>query len=81
MLGPTGTFSHEGKNGSSFTDRIKAAGGRPGPWAENLSTYPTPQDVFSGWRSSAGHNRNMLGSYSRVGIGYQGGYWTAVFSN
>jgi uncharacterized protein YkwD len=81
MRGPTGKFSHEGKNGSSFTDRIQAAGGRPGPWAENISGYSTPQDVVNNWKNSAGHNRNMLGPYCKVGIGYRGSYWTAVFSN
>src|SRR5262249_18190386 len=81
MQGPTGKFSHTGKNGSSFVDRVKAAGGRPGPWGENISGYSTPQEVFNNWKNTAPHTQNRLGPYSKVGIGYKGSYWTAVFSN
>jgi uncharacterized protein YkwD len=77
----TGTFSHTGKNGSSMGDRIQAVGGQPNPSAENIAESSTPQSAFNLWRNSAGHNRNMLGAYRKVGIGYKGGYWTAVFTN
>jgi uncharacterized protein YkwD len=77
----TGTFSHTGKNGSSMLDRIKAAGGRPNAWGENIAKNSTPQAVFNGWKNSADHNRNMLGSFRKVGIGYKEGYWTAVFTD
>jgi uncharacterized protein YkwD len=77
----TGTFSHTGKNGSSMLQRIQAAGGRPNAWAENIAQNSTPKAVFDMWKNSAVHNRNMLGPYRKVGIGYKGDYWTAVFTN
>ena len=78
----TGTFSHTGKNGSSFSDRIEAAGGRPqSASAENIADNSSAQAVFTAWKNSAGHNRNMLGPYSKVGIGYNGRYFTAVFTD
>jgi uncharacterized protein YkwD len=76
-----GTLSHTGKNGSSMLQRIKAAGASPNAWAENIAQNTTPQDVFTMWKNSAIHNQNMLGSYRKVGIGYKGGYWTAVLTN
>jgi uncharacterized protein YkwD len=77
----TGAFSHTGKNGSSFSDRIRSAGGRPTASAENIAEHSTPKAVFESWKKSAGHNRNMLGAYRKVGIGYKGRLWTAVFTN
>jgi len=78
----TGTFSHTGKNGSSFFERIEAAGGpSQGASAENIALNSTAQAVFNAWRNSSGHNRNMLGSYSRIGIGSNGRYFTAVFTD
>jgi uncharacterized protein YkwD len=77
----TGTFSHTGKGGSSFFDRIKAAGGRAGACAENIAQNSGPKAVFDGWKNSAGHNRNMLGPYRKIGLGYKGEYWTAVFTD
>jgi uncharacterized protein YkwD len=79
----TGTLSHTGKNRSSDLDRIKAVGASPNAWAENIArnTTPTPQAIFTQWKNSAGHNRNMLGPYRKVGLGSKGGYWTAVLTN
>jgi uncharacterized protein YkwD len=78
----TGTFSHTGKGGSSMLDRIRAAGGRPtSAYAENIARNSSPQGVFDSWKNSAGHNRNMLGAYTKVGLGRQGDYYTAVFSD
>jgi uncharacterized protein YkwD len=77
----TGAFSHTGKNGSSVSDRIREAGGLPTASAENIADNSTPQAVFESWKKSAGHNRNMLGAYRKVGIGYKGRYWTAVFTD
>jgi uncharacterized protein YkwD len=77
----TGTFSHTGKDGSSFFDRIQAAGGRANASAENIARASTPQAVFDLWKNSAGHNRNMLGAYRKIGLGRQGDYYTAVFTD
>jgi uncharacterized protein YkwD len=77
----TGTFSHTGKGGSSFFDRIQAAGARANASAENIAQNSSPKAVFDSWKNSAGHNRNMLGAYRKVGLGRVGDYWTAVFTD
>lgn len=49
---------------------------------ENLAVgYPTGRATFNGWRSSPGHNANMLGSsyrWSAVGAYYSNGRWWVV---
>ncbi|BBL78358.1 hypothetical protein RxyAA322_02120 [Rubrobacter xylanophilus] len=52
--------------------------------AENLAYgQPTAEAAFEAWRTSPGHNANMLGDYRVIGIGlvWVGGtpYWTTVF--
>ena len=83
MASPPGKFSHTGNKGSSFDDRIKAAGAVFKASGENIAKdYKFPQQVFDGWKNSDGHNKNMLAaSYSKVGIAYNGYYWTAVFTD
>jgi hypothetical protein len=40
----------------------------------------SPQDVMDSWKSSSGHNANMLdGKFKRVGIGRHGSYWGQIF--
>jgi uncharacterized protein YkwD len=40
----------------------------------------TAQEVFEVWLLSPAHNANMLdGSYTSIGIGHAGPYWTANF--
>ncbi|MGH9459579.1 MAG: CAP domain-containing protein [Vicinamibacteria bacterium] len=78
-------FSHVGSNGSTFDQRILAAG-YPSPRSENIAAgYSTPASVVAGWMGSSGHRANILDSAARhVGIGYAfqsgstyGRYWTA----
>ncbi|HEY8945779.1 MAG TPA: CAP domain-containing protein, partial [Polyangiaceae bacterium] len=38
---------------------------------ENIAwNYRTPEDVMNGWIGSPGHDSNMRGNHTRVGIGY-----------
>lgn len=76
-------FSHTGLNGSRPGDRIQATGYRGTFFSENIAQgYRTPAEVFEGWRTSPGHNANMLSaSVTEMGIGRAGDYWTQVFSN
>ncbi|MBI2895302.1 MAG: CAP domain-containing protein [Deltaproteobacteria bacterium] len=62
-------FDHTGSDGSSPSDRCAWAG-YPGGCGENLAAgYQTARDAFEGWRSSPGHNANMLESdYAAVGV-------------
>lgn len=49
--------------------------------AENIGMgQRTPWEIYEGWWNSSGHRQNMLGRhYTRVGVAYVNGYWTAVF--
>jgi hypothetical protein len=77
-------FDHTGSDGSDPSERCQWAG-YPEGCAENIAAgYPTARDVFDGWRSSSGHNANMLGDYAAIGIaleegGGYGSYWTTDF--
>ena len=93
LMGETGHFDHTGPDGSSFDERMCDAGYDPacGPRtfvAENIAAgQPTASEVFEAWRTSPGHNRNMLDSRAVVvGIGRvevsgspYGVYWTNTF--
>lgn len=78
-------FDHEGSNGSSFDERILAAG-YPSPRSENIAAgYSTPESVVEAWMGSSGHRANILdSSATHVGVGYAYDasstyhrYWTA----
>lgn len=79
-------FSHTGRNGSSFVDRLGAAGYPKSKAAgENIAYgYKTAQAVFDAWMKSPGHRRNILNCEARgtgVGLAYRGrtAYWTQEF--
>ena len=78
------TLSHTGSNGSSMSDRIAAQGFRACAAAENIARGQRSVDaVFTSWRNSDGHNKNMLNPRMRsVGVHYQpkGNYWTLVLA-
>jgi uncharacterized protein (TIGR02145 family) len=60
----------------SAFDRISRFGnGR----AENIARAAVPQSAFNSWKSSKGHNENLMGDYRTVGVGYYKGYWVQVF--
>uniref|UniRef100_UPI001FEBFF6B CAP domain-containing protein n=1 Tax=Catellatospora sichuanensis TaxID=1969805 RepID=UPI001FEBFF6B len=79
-------FSHTGRNGSSFVDRLEHAGYPRGHAAgENIAYgYSTAQAVVEAWMGSTGHRNNILNCDARasgVGLSYQGrtAYWTQEF--
>lgn len=60
-LANTQRLSHDGSNGSSPGDRIKAEGYYGYTWAENVAVgYDTPDAVMAGWIASPGHDANLL---------------------
>ena len=78
-------FSHTGRDGRSFVDRIRAQG-YPAPRSENIAAgQRTPADVMRSWLDSPGHRRNILDcTATEMGLGLaEGGsygrYWTQVF--
>lgn len=78
-MNSTGTFSHEGKDGSRLGDRCAAAGITCR--AENLAyKIDTAQKVLDMWIASPSHNANLLGNYKTIGIGISGDYTTLLFN-
>jgi uncharacterized protein YkwD len=78
-------FSHTGLDGSSPSDRARAAG-YDGGVAENIAMgYRTPEDVMRGWMNSEGHRNNLLNcrhGVIGVGLAYDSRgrpYWTQKF--
>jgi uncharacterized protein YkwD len=69
-------FSHEAC-GREFTYWFDQVGYRGCRAAENIAyasgSYATPRTIFKLWMNSAGHRRNILGSYREVGIGLRVG--------
>lgn len=79
-------FSHTGRDGSSFVDRLARAGyPKEGAAGENIAYgYSTAQAVVNGWMNSDGHRRNILNCSAKstgVGLAYRGSrpYWTQLF--
>jgi len=84
-MGTNNYFSHVSLDGTTFDERIVAAG-YPSPRSENIAAgYSSPASVVAAWMASSGHRANILDSTAKhVGIGYanQSGstyyhYWTA----
>lgn len=82
-------FSHTGSSGSTFSQRITAAGYTWTGAAENIGAgYTTAAAAVNGWMGSTGHCNNIMnGTYKHLGIGYAynvnamyGHYWTADFA-
>lgn len=79
-------FSHTGRDGSDFVDRLARAGyPRSGAAGENIAYgYRTAAAVVEGWMNSEGHRDNILNCSAKatgVGLAYRGDtpYWTQLF--
>ncbi|CAF0823719.1 unnamed protein product [Rotaria sp. Silwood1] len=79
-------FSHTGRDGSSFVDRIAAAGySRNCAGGENIAGNQTPEKTVNAWIDSPGHCANLMNKgFKAIGVGYaQGGpygaYWVQNF--
>lgn len=80
LMARTGTFSHTGPDGSSFADRVRAAG-YDDPGGENIAQGQTSADeVMDDWMNSPGHRRNILDcSFRTLGVGEADDYWVQEF--
>lgn len=78
-MNSTGNLSHTGENGSTPFERCQLNGTSCN--AENIAynSAITSDKIFQQWKNSPGHNQNMLGNFSFIGIGRSGGYATTVF--
>jgi uncharacterized protein YkwD len=71
-------FSHVAPDGTHYYERCEAM--QTTCHAENLAKgFLSAQNLFDMWRSSASHNKNMLGNYTTIGLGISGQYATNVF--
>jgi uncharacterized protein YkwD len=70
FMAQTGRFSHVGYGGSSFVNRVKAAG-YTAPKSENIAWgYRTGAAVVNAWMHSPGHRANIVDCSARaVGVG------------
>ena len=68
-MAQTGTFSHVGRNGTTFDARIRTAGYAK-PRSENIAWgYRTGADVVTAFMRSPGHKANLLDCTARaIGI-------------
>ncbi|MET0284281.1 MAG: CAP domain-containing protein [Polyangiales bacterium] len=89
-MADTNNFSHTGKDGSTVSTRIKAAGYTSRrTWGENIAMgQTTAAQVVSGWLDSDGHCRNIMSpAFKEIGVGYfpkkngnrTSPYWTQNF--
>lgn len=85
-----GYFDHvSALDGSTPMRRVQAAGMEPSTAAENIAAgHETPAQVVDGWLRSPGHCRNIMGTYSLIGLSYVNRpgttyvrYWTQVFAS
>ncbi|MDR7280446.1 CAP domain-containing protein [Catenuloplanes atrovinosus] len=80
-----GYFSHTGRNGSTFTQRVKSAGYAPAV-GENIAWgYADTTGVMTAWMNSPGHRKNILNCKAiKIGVGVARDakgtiYWTQEF--
>jgi uncharacterized protein YkwD len=78
----SGTMSHTGSDGSTFTQRIDRQGYAWAAAGENVASgYGTPEAVVDGWLGSDGHCANLMhGGFADLGAGEAGRFWALVFA-
>jgi uncharacterized protein YkwD len=80
-----GKMTHKGSDGSSAIDRISAQGYQYRRAGENIASgHFTIDALMKGWMDSPPHKRNILGSFSQIGVAYataENGkrYWCVTF--
>jgi len=75
-------FSHKGRDGKWYSERLKHFGYPATMGAENLARVPNYKIAHQMWLESPEHRENMLNkNYTRVGISHHGNYWAADFAS
>ncbi len=85
-----GYFDHVSPEGSTFADRIRAAGYAKAPacrcrvrasMGENIASgFTDAASVMRAWMASEGHKENILDEdYEEIGVGIVQGVWTQEF--
>jgi uncharacterized protein YkwD len=75
-------FDHTGSDGSDVSDRVSDTGYTWQTVGENIAWgYRNISSVFSGWKDSPGHCRNMMNAnFSQMGSARIGDYWVQDFA-
>jgi len=77
-MSETGITNHIGKDGSKFYERCVAQD--TACLAENIAMgFTSASNLFELWKNSPGHNANMLGHYTLLGLGIYGEHATTLF--
>lgn len=76
-----GYFSHESPTYGTPFAMMQSLGITYRAAGENIAMgYSTAEAVMNAWMNSEGHRANILSeSYTQIGVGYAGGYWTQWF--
>ncbi len=80
-----GKMSHNGSDGSSSIHRITAKGYKYRRAGENIAAGQfNVEGLMKGWMESPHHKRNILGSFSQIGVACATGengkrYWCVTF--
>jgi len=80
-----GKMTHKGSDGSNSIGRISAQGYQYRRAGENIAAgHFTVDGLMKGWMDSPPHKRNILGSFSQIGVAYataENGkrYWCVTF--
>lgn len=78
-------MTHKGEDGSTPAERIKAEGYRYRRVGENIAYGQfSNKGVMEGWLDSPPHKKNILGSFSQIGVGHAKSkdgtpYWCVTF--
>ncbi len=77
-------FSHTSPTYGSPFEMLKTFGISYRSAGENIAKgQKTPESVMQAWMASSGHRKNILGNYTRLGVGYvnKNGvtYWVQMF--
>jgi Cysteine-rich secretory protein family len=87
-MATTGNLDHTGTDGSTYVQRITAAGYPGNPTGENIvAGFDTAEGAMNWWMNSAPHRASILSPNSNqigISVAYQAGsqygyYWTQVF--
>ena len=70
-------LSHTDSLGRAVGTRLKDCGLSENSWGENISEgYQNVPKAFEAWKNSPGHNVNMLGNFTHMGIAESNTFWT-----
>lgn len=72
-------FSHDSPLKGKRTPQDRAARHKTDCRAENIAIAGTASAAFWGWFHSMGHHRNMMGEWSKIGVGNCEDRWTENF--